>query len=172
MIKKDHLRLFLIFVFSSAFILSAHSQNRKYFIITGKVICGCAPSEDSFVQIIKLDRDSMAFPIQTNGKFRIELDYNSEYKLTFSQSDHSSKTIFVNTTIPEDVLARPANFSNFMMTIKLFGKEDASGNLYMENLVQLIAYSPLLDEFVKMPTLYEAQYVGKGTSLANRVNFR
>lgn len=172
MIKKGHLKIVLIFVFSSVFLLSAHSQNRKYFIITGKVINNGATFENSSVEIKKQNRDSLVFPIQVNGRFRIELEYDTEYKLTFKQASNSTKTIFVNTNIPQEVMLRPTNFSNFMMTVKLDKNDDNPENLYSGNLAQRIAYSPVVDEFVKMPSLYEIQYVEKGSSTANQSNFR
>lgn len=160
MVKKDHLKVVLIFVFSSVFILSAQSQNRKYLIITGNIKSDCSSSEASFVEIKKQDRDSLVFPVQKNGWFRIELEYNAEYKLTFNQASYAAKTIFVNTHIPDEVMMRPTNFSNFMMTVRLYKNED-SENLYSGNPAPRIVYSPSMNAFVKVPSLYETQIVEK-----------
>jgi hypothetical protein len=151
--------------------LSALSQNRKYFIITGKIATDCVSQENSFVEIKKQNKDSLVFPIQINGRFRIELEYNTEYKLTFKQSGYTAKTISVNTNIPQEVMIRPTNFSNFMMTVKLFRNDDPE-NLYSGNLTQQIAYSPVVDEFVKMPALYDVQYVEKGNSAPEHTSLR
>lgn len=170
MVKKGHLKIVLIFVFSSVVLLSAHSQNRKYFIITGKIMSDCGSSENSFVEIKKQDRDSLVFPVQVNGRFRIELEYNTEYKLTFKQTSYTAKTIFVNTNVPQEVMVRPTNFSNFMMTVRLYKNDDDPENLYSGNLAQRIAYSSVADEFVKIPSLYDIQYVEKGNNIANQYN--
>jgi hypothetical protein len=167
MINKGILKIFLLFVFSAILIFSAQSQNRKYFVITGKIINESESFEKCFVQIKKQDKDSLVFPIQLNGKFRLELDYNSQYKITFSQVGQSSKTILVNTNIPQDVMTRPTNFSNFIIGVKLSKADTDQENFYSEKLVQQIAYSPVNDEFTRIPAMFEMQYVDKGNHVSN-----
>lgn len=165
MIKKNHLKIFLFLIFNSVLILSAQSQNRKYFIITGKIISECESSGNAFIQIKKQDKDSLVFPIQLNGKFRLELDYNSNYKITFTQAGLLSKTILVNTSIPQEVLMRAENFSHFVMGVRLFKDNLNPENSNSENQVQQIAYSPVIDEFYRIQTQSDILFVEKENKL-------
>lgn len=162
MIKNGPIKVFLIFFLCIVVQLFAQSQNRKYFIITGKIISESASIENGSIQITKINKPSVFSQIPENGRFRLELDYNSEYQLIFSQKGLLPKTIIVNTDIPQEVLNKPENFPHFLMAIKLFKDNQDPANLYSGNQVQKITYSSEENSFTRMPTMFDVEYVDKG----------
>ncbi len=167
MIKNTPIKVILIFLLSIVLHISSQSQNRKYFIINGKIIPERNINERSSVQIIKNKQKAVSFQIPENDRFRLELEYNAEYTLVFSKKGNQQKTIVLNTEIPEDLTNNASNLPKFLMAVKLYpGNQDAQ-NSYPENQIQYISYSTLKDCFVKMPTILDVEYVEKGNSTTN-----
>lgn len=156
---KTSLKIILILTFMLTLTHSTYSQNRKYFIITGKIVSEITTTGKSTIQIVKKDKRPMTSEIPSNGRFRLELDYNSEYQLTFVQNGHLPKTIVVNTAIPEEVLLDPTNFPNFLMAVRLVKDDQDVANLNSEEQKQQIAYSSLQDDFARTSAILDAQYV-------------
>lgn len=156
---KTNLKIFLILIFLLTLTHSTYSQNRKYFIITGKIVSEITSSEKSTIEIVKKDKRPMCSEIPTHGRFRLELDYNSEYQLTFNQEGHLPKTIFVNTEIPEEALLQSTNFPNFLMAVKLLKDNHDISDLCLEEQKQHIAFSAQNNEFAQVPLISNVQYV-------------
>ncbi len=156
---KTNLKIFLILIFLLTLTHSTYSQNRKYFIITGKIIPEITTSDKSTIQIIKKDKRPMSSEIPSNGRFRLELDYNSEYQLIFSQNGHLPKTIVVNTEVPEEALLQSANFSNFLIEVQLLKENQEITALSSDEQKQQIAYSTQQNNFSRMPIIHDAQLV-------------
>jgi len=162
--KKTFLKIALTFFLYIALHLSlqAQTQTHKYLIISGKIISETEFIEPGEIQIIKKDKPAVSSPIPAHGRFRLELDYNTEYQLTFTQVGRMPKTILVNTEIPEEVYLRKTNFPNFLMGVKLLtDNHDVSDVYYSENHKQQITYSSQNDCFVKVPTIFNVEYVDK-----------
>jgi hypothetical protein len=163
MVKRDHIKFFLALFFIVVSFSSAHSQNRKYFIITGKLISNCDSIEGGSVTISKNNQKALQSVITSNGRFRLELDYNADYTLTFNQKGFLAKSVIVNTCVPDDVLSRPTNFPRFLMAVKLYTDVQDPKNLFPGAEKQQIVYNPVGDEFMRKPTIYDNhQYVEKG----------
>ncbi len=168
MIKKAQLKIVMITLLSISLHLSAQSQTRKYFIINGNVISELNNADYSSVQIIKNNQKSVSSQIPENGRFRLELEYNTEYQLIFNKKGNQSKTIIVNTEIPEKAMNNPSNFSHFLMTVKLLAGSSNSENQYSRNQVQHICYSPQKDSFTTLPSMLNVEYVEKVNSDQNQ----
>lgn len=162
MVKNGPCKIFLIFLFCIFIQVFAQSQNRKYFIITGKIISESASIENGSIQITKINKPSVFSEIPENGRFRLELDYNSEYQLIFAQKGLLPKTVIVNTDIPQEVLNSPENFPHFLMAIKLFKDNQDPANLYSGNQAQQITYFGETNSFSRVPTMFDVEYVDKG----------
>ena len=159
MIEKVLLKFVVILFLSVGLNLYSQSQNRNYFVVNGNVIAELNNADNSSVQIIKNNQRSVSTQIPANGRFRLELEYNSEYRLIFSKKGNQSKAIIVNTEIPEKAMNNATNFSHFLMTVKLLaGSQDS------ENQIQHICYSPQKDCFIALPSILNVEYVEKGNS--------
>src|SRR3989339_786569 len=94
----------LLFIFLAVIQLSISAQTPKYFIISGKILSDSEMFQNITVEIIKNNQPAVVSQIPTTRRFRLELNYNTEYQLTFKQNDHISKTIIINTEIPSEVM--------------------------------------------------------------------
>lgn len=167
MINKGQLKIVIIFILSVALHFSSQSQNRKYFIINGKILSQSNDSVNSSVQIIKNNQQAVSAQIPEHGRFRLELEYNAEYQLIFDKKGNQSKTIIVNTEIPEKAINNSSNFPHFLMAVKLFVDNQDPENLYSGNQIQHICYSPQNDCFARVLTMLDVEYVEKNNSTQN-----
>jgi hypothetical protein len=167
MIKKAPLKIVMILLFSAALHLSSQSQIRKYFIINGNIISELNNSENSSVQIIKNNQKSVSSQIPENGRFRLELEYNAEYQLIFNKKGNQSKSIVVNTEIPEKAINNSTNFPHFLMVVKLLAGSQDSVYQSAKNKIQHICYSPQEDCLTIQPTMLDMEYVEKGNTNQN-----
>lgn len=164
MIKKGQLKIVVIIVLSVVLHLSSQSQNRKYFIITGKILCESQWIDHCAVQIIKTNKSAVSSSIPNHGRFRLELEYNTEYQLIFNRKGYLPKTIVVNTEIPQEEMSNPENFPHFLMGVKLFKDSQDTENLSSGLPLQQISYSSQQKCFARVPTMLDIQYVEKGNS--------
>ena len=148
--------------------LSLQAQNHKYFIITGKIILDSNCIQEGAVHIKKDDKPEVISLIPENGRFRLELDYNSNYQLTFVEKGFLSKTISVNTEIPEETSELQNNYPHFLMSVRLFRDSQDAENLYTGNFIQQINYAPKENNFVRVPTIFDQEYVDKINSGQNQ----
>jgi len=170
--KKKGFRIIkLLIIFVGVMQLSTLAKSPKYFIITGKILSEIELAENITVRIIKNNQPANVSQIPSSGRFRLELDYNAEYQLTFMQNEHVAKTIVVNTEIPDDVFLRDNNFPHFLMVVKLEKATREAISLATENSIQHITYSPQNDNFARVPTIFDVEYVEQN-DLANRQTIR
>ena len=159
MVHKGHFKIILILLLSLVINFSSQSQDRKYFIIKGKIISETDPTENGSIQIIKNDKSSENFQIPKHGRLRLELDYNAEYRLIFTQQGFLPKSVLVNTGLPQEALSRTSNYPPFLMALRLFKDNQDAANLYNGNVIQQISYSCQQDCFARVPTMFDMEYV-------------
>lgn len=167
MMKKNHSKIALVFLLCLAFYFTSNAQIHKYFIITGKVISDSERIESGTIQIIKNDQSAVKVQIPENGRFRLELDYNADFILIFSKKDCISKTVNVNTDIPEDVENQKSNLAHFLMAVQL-SKETEHAYLMPEYQIQQIKYSPELNDFGRTSTVFDQEFVENGKIMQNQ----
>jgi hypothetical protein len=118
--------LFFLLVLITAFSLqNLSAQNRKYFTISGKVLSENGTTENTVIEICPNGGTPQKKQLDPNGRFRFELNYNSEYLLLFTQPGCSDKRIVVNTAVPDEILTSSPNFPNYLMAVQLV---KSSGN--------------------------------------------
>jgi len=166
--KKGLFKFILILLFSLVLNFYAQSQNHKYFIITGKIISESEFVDSGSIQITKNDHSTVISEIPKHGRFRLELNYNTEYRLTFKEKGFLLKTILVNTGIPNKAIETQDNFPHFLMAVRLFKDNQDAANMYSEKEIQQISYSPQKDCFTRVPTIYDVEYVERGNSNQNQ----
>jgi len=108
---------FMILMF--LFQLPAQAQNKKYFVITGRIAPEAGLTENSVIEIIKNGKESSTIDITKNGRFRLELEFFNEYSLTFKYPGHFNKIILISTDIPQEVWQRDSDFPPFPMVVQL-----------------------------------------------------
>jgi len=170
MILKGKIKIFMIFFFCIAIHNSSLAQSPKYLIVSGKILSDSELNGVSTIQIVKNNQKAIYSSIPEHGRFRLELEYNTEYHLTFNQENHLSKTIVVNTEIPKDKLLQPKNFPQFLLAVKLYKDDQNPENFYSGDRVQQIVYSSNSDNFSRVPTMFDMEFVDKYNSNSNQTN--
>jgi hypothetical protein len=167
--RKVQLKIFVIFLFSAILHLSAQPQNRKYVVISGVITAESNNNREdkSSVQIIKNNDHPVSFQIPDNNRFRLELEYNTEYKLIFTKNGNQPKTIVVNTEVSGNTIADASNFTHLLMTVNLLADKKALGHLNPQNQVQYVSYSSKSHCFARTPTVFDVNYVAKENSGKN-----
>jgi len=131
------------------FQLTSTGQNKKYFIITGKIVPEVATSESGIIEMSKSGAPITKITIPKNGRFRLELEYFNEYTLTFVLSEHFSKTIIVSTEIPQEVWERDSDFPPFPMVVQLFKEIEGIDKSFTLKASGKIFYGKQTDNFEK-----------------------
>ena len=139
--------IFLIFMF--LFQLTSTGQNKKYFIITGKIVPEVATTESGIIEMSKSGAPITKITIPKNGRFRLELEYFNEYTLIFVLSQHFSKTIIVSTEIPQEVWERDSDFPPFPMVVQLFKEIEGIDKSFTLKASGKIFYGKQTDNFEK-----------------------
>jgi hypothetical protein len=165
--KNIYSKITLVFILSIALNFTTNAQIHKYFIITGKVISDTERIENGTIQVIKNDQSAVKVQIPEHGRFRLELDYNSDFILIFSKKDCIAKTVNVNTDIPEDVENQKSNLAHFLMAVQL-SKETEHAYLMPEYQIQQIKYSPELNDFGRTSTVFDQEFVENGKIMQNQ----
>ena len=167
--KTAQFKIAIIFLLSVILQVSAQSQNRKYFVISGIITTESNNNEadKSSVQIIKNNDHAVSFQIPDDNRFRLELEYNTEYKLIFTKNGNQSKTIVVNTDIPGKSIASASNYTHFLMAVNLLTDKKVQGNIYPENQVQYVSYSSQSHCFARTSSTIDVNYVEKEKSFKN-----
>jgi len=56
------------------------------------------------------------------------------------------------------------------MAVRLFKDNQDAANLYSEKEIQKISYSPQQDSFASVPTIYDVEYVERGTNQNQQIH--
>jgi hypothetical protein len=160
MIKKDGIRYILTFFLASSLCLSTLAQNKKYFVLTGNLISDIESSTASTISISKSDGTTLNSTISPKGRFRLELNYNTLYTLTFQQSGFTPKSVVVNTAVPMEVLNQQANLPIFLMKIKLNRDFQTTEKMSETEQIAEVFYRSDIGQF-------SVRNVAKGTEIAD-----
>lgn len=160
--QKSLFQIFLVFFFTLVFYFNSQSQVHKYFIISGKIVADSVNLRNCSIEISRKDKKVIVSPVSIPGRFRLELDYNNEYKLTFHGCEGCSKVVHVNTSIPQEWMESTENLPHFLMAVRLFGDESE-----LVAPVQKISFSPEKNCFSRVKTPLDYEIVEKGNSTKN-----
>jgi hypothetical protein len=142
------LLIFLTFMF--LFQETSVGQDKKKFVINGKIIPEVETSENGTVEVSKSGvAEPMIVEISKNRHFKLDLDFFSEYSLIFKLAGHFNKTIIVSTDLPDEVWKRDNNFPPFPMVVQLFREIDGIDKSFTLKPAGKIFYSKQTDNFDK-----------------------
>ena len=157
--KKQILTISVLVLFLGLFSVSTGAQTHKYLVING-IMCPEINSADScLILISKNNGNPISSPVAYHGRFRLELEYNSTYELTFCKKGHQPKRIVFNTNIPDRSLIETANIPHFLMSVKLYARKQ---NLdFEENQIQHVTYFKQTNTFRKVLPAADYELVQK-----------
>ncbi|MFY9150906.1 MAG: hypothetical protein WAO52_02745 [Prolixibacteraceae bacterium] len=151
---------------------STQAQNKKFFVITGKIVPEEASSGTGVIEITKNGIASTPIEIPKNGRFRFELEFFNEYNLNFVYPGHFSKIITVSTQIPQEVWERDSDFPPFPMIVQLSKEFEGIDKSFTLKPTGKIFYAGDIDNFAKesyVPDLNLVEQIENAKSQAGQV---
>ena len=147
--KIVRIEVLFFLVFMLLLQLSSVGQNKKFFIITGKIVPEVESAEKGIIEISKSGSQADKIEIPKNNRFRLELEYFKEYTLTFTLSGHFNKSIIVSTEIPQEVWQRDNDFPPFPMVVQLFKEIEGIDKSFTLKPAGKVFYGKQTDNFEK-----------------------
>jgi hypothetical protein len=141
--------------------ISKQSVNKKHFVITGKIVPENAGMGQGTIEITKDCLETSNMNISENGSFKVELEFDNEYSLTFKYPGHFNKIIIVSTDIPQEVGTRNIDFPPLPIVVqllKVFKEVDTSFTLKP---CGKIFYSKDIDNFQIENYIIDIEFIEK-----------
>ena len=129
--------------------LPTQAQNKKFFVITGKIVPEESGTATGLIEITKNGEVSTPIEIPKNSRFRFELEFFNEYELNFVYPGHFSKIILVSTEIPQEVWERDSDFPPFPMIVQLSKEFEGIDKSFTLKPFGRIFYGKAIDNFEK-----------------------
>ena len=128
-------------------------QNKKQLALIVKIVPEVVGKENGTIEITQNGKDKSTFNIPVNEKYWLNLDYFTEYSLTFRYPNHIEKTILVSTEVPKEIWEKNSNFPAFPMIVNLFriNLEEERGETSKP--IFKIAYLKEFDVFGRVPII-------------------
>jgi tetratricopeptide (TPR) repeat protein len=144
-------RFYLKIIWFAIFMLSVSqltAQRSNGLTVEGIVSVEEGRVEGAVIQMYR-DGDRMDnYGIGTDGRYRVELNYNHEFTLIFTRDDNFPQKIVVDTHVPRNVLQSDPLFPPFPVNINLFTEIEGIDRTFSENTVLKIYYSEDVDNFI------------------------
>lgn len=161
--KFGRLGVLLVLILLFVFQLTSVGQNKKNFVVTGKVDPEITTAKSGLIEVSKTGGAQTTVDVPKNGRFRLELEYFSEFTLTFSYPGNFSKTIVMSTDIPQDVWERDNDFPPYPMVVKLLREVEGIDKSFTLKPSGKVFYSKKSDNF-------ESEIIITDVQIAQQVN--
>jgi len=129
------------------------SGQKKYqfFQIPGRVKMDKGEPTGSVVNVLNLESNKIekSITISSLGKFDIQLNFQTEYKLSVSKEGYYTKDILISTLIPQNIWEKDSVFPPFYIVVTLFKKVTDTPLSFEGKTIGKVSYSPngTLDNF-------------------------
>jgi tetratricopeptide (TPR) repeat protein len=161
--RFEKLGMLFLVVLLFFFQMTSMGQNKKSFVITGKITAEVQSNGNGVIEVAKTGGGVSKVDVPKNGRFRLELEYFNEFTLTFKVPGNFSKTIIVSTEIPQDVWDRDNDFPPYPMVVQLVKEVEGVDKSLTLKPTGKIFYS-------KQTDLFEKESLVTDNQLAEQVN--
>lgn len=124
---------------------SAVSQSADKFYISGKVRVEQGLVEGATIQIFRNGAFLNNVSINRTGNFRVPVDLGQLYRFNFTKEGAYSKTIEIDTRIPDNICDIDCSFPPYQVVVMLYQK--VPGVAEVEADIPRISYNPAIDNF-------------------------
>lgn len=138
----NRLLLFIFLLFASLEGKSQFSSGVRYLPMPVQFVVVNGDFDQALVYLRRGGQTVAAFKGQKNMNIRLE--YNAEYQLDFTKPGYITKSIHVNTAVPEE--RRKLGFDSYKIGVRLFKQYDGVNITIYNQPVASIRYLPELDE--------------------------
>lgn len=169
--QKIGLIVFFGFLILNLFFqLPSQAQNKKYFVITGKIVPEAESSGNGSIEVVKNGKETSNIDIPKNGRFRFELEFFNEFSLTFKYPGHFNKIIIVSTEIPQEVWQRDNDFPPFPMIVQLTKEFEGIDKSFTLKPSGRIFYGKDIDNFEKESYISDLQFTEQISAAKTKEN--
>ena len=155
--KRLYLRLIILslFILPSAF--SVLAQRSNGLTVEGKISAEEGSVEGAVIQMIQDGRRLDNYGVGSDGRYKVELNYNHKFELIFTLKGNFSQKIVVDTNVPKNVLQSDPKFPPFPVDINLFTEIQGIDKTFSENTILKLYYNPQVDNFISERYYNDAQ---------------
>ncbi len=143
---KGFYLVFIILISSLGY--NASAQRSNGLTVEGTVTVEQGSVDGAVIEMYLNGRRLDNYGIGSNGKYKVELNYNNEFVLIFSRKNNFSQKVVVDTHVPQEVLQADPLFPPFPVNVKLFTEIAGIDKTFSENTVMKIYYSDKVDNFI------------------------
>lgn len=129
-------------------VTETYAQRSNGLTLEGVVSVEQGSVEGAVIQMFRNGKPAGDLGIGSNGRYRVELNYNNEFILIYTRKDNFPQKIVVDTHVPQEVLQSDPLFPPFPVNIKLFTEIPGIDKTFSENTVMKIYYSKSVDNFI------------------------
>ena len=126
-------------------------KKSQYFQIPGRVKMDKGDPNGAVVNVMNMESKLVekSIAVTSLGKFDLQLNYQTEYKLSVSKEGYYSKDILISTLIPPNVWEKDSVFPPFYIIVTLFKKVTDAPMSFIGKTIGKVSYSPngTLDNF-------------------------
>ena len=116
-------------------------------LINGNIVTNESSPEGAKVIIAKNGNRIDEQSITKKGRFDLKLALGADYKITFTKDGYVTKTVSINTEVPEESIEANPNFPPVKLIINLLPHMDGVDLGVFDQPIAILAYSPELDDF-------------------------
>ncbi len=146
--KGFYRRLFLISFLVLGVVVFSKAQRSNGLTVEGKISVQQGSVEGAVIQMFQDGRRLDDYGVGSDGKYKVELNYNHKFELVFMLKGNFSQKIVVDATVPKAVLNSDPLFPPFPVNINLFTEIAGIDKSFSENTVLKIYYSEQVDNFI------------------------
>ncbi|HSH20107.1 MAG TPA: hypothetical protein VLA03_06625, partial [Draconibacterium sp.] len=133
------------------------AQRSNGIAVEGKISVQQGLVEGAVIQMFIDGRRMDNYGVGTDGRYKIELNYNHKYELIFTLEGNFSQKIVVESSVPKGVLQSDPRFPPFPLDINLFTEIPGIDKSFTDNTIQKIYYNPKVDNFISELYYNDAQ---------------
>jgi tetratricopeptide (TPR) repeat protein len=146
--KLNYIKILLTGILFTFLASTSIAQRSNGLTVQGTLTVEEGSVEGAFIQMYRDGRRLDNYGIGSNGRYKVELNYNHEFTLIFARENNFSQKIVVNTNVPRSVLQSDPLFPPFTVDINLFTEIPGIDKTFSENTVLKIYYSTDVDNFI------------------------
>ena len=155
--ERFYLRLTfgILLIFCSALIVQAQRSNGL--TVEGKVSVEEGSVEGAVIQMFQDGRRLDDYGIGSDGRYKVELNYNHKFELVFTRKGNFQQKIVIDANVPQSVLRSDPKFPPFPVDINLFTEIQGIDRTFSENTILKLYYNQQVDNFVSEIYYNDAQ---------------
>jgi tetratricopeptide (TPR) repeat protein len=144
MITRRIYQIVAILLFLIIVVDVAGQKKSPYFQIPGRIKMDKGEPTGAVVTVLNLETNQIfkTVPVNSSGKFDLELNYQTDYQLSISKEGYYNKDILISTLIPKNIWEKDSVFPPYVIVVTLYEKVPDVKMSFEGKSIGKISYSP------------------------------